>query len=1177
MVLAAIPAVGLLPADFLSIASAARAEKETICHATHSASNPYRRITISKNAVNRSTGHKIHNAATWTSASTNGGTWGDIIPGVVSGVSALNYKTGGSGANAATASEERGYKIFNGGSYASYDYTGKCPGMTAKQFYDNEIAAGQTSAQALASLDDMAASEDLALKSALGGSFTGADPTALTSISAVTRAPSSITYTGATFNGTLSVGSTSTVTSFLYGTVNPPTTSVAGSPTPVTGTGTTFTASVSSLIQNTTYYVQAVGTYELVDPTDPTSTVVGTVEGDVISFVTPSSAKTNQTITFGALTGTAYGDPNFTLTTPTATSSLTVAVTSETPAVCTISTYTVTITGVGSCVLTANQAGDGTYNAAPAVEQSFTVSQGTQTITFGLIPSKLTSSSAFAVSPTASSGLTVSLSSSTTGICTVSSLTITLTGTRGTCTLTAAQAGNSLYSAATNVLQSFAVNADQTITFGSISSKITGFSPFTVAPTATSGLTVTLTSSTTGVCTVSTFTITYVADGTCTLVASQAGDPSTFYNAATNVPQSFSIASSAKTARTITVAAGSTSLNYNGTTTLTSTASVGDSDGAKTYSVLTGPGFCSISGTTLTAVGVGSCTIGVAIAETSTYDAASSTNLVTITVSRATRVVTVGSSSTSLSVGGTATLSSTTTGGGAETFSLATGGSYCSVSGSTLTATATGSCTVEVSIAADASYNAASSTNLVTITVNSTSRTITVATSDTSITVGDTATLSSTASAGTGAKTYSILTGSSSCSLVTATVTGTGAGTCTVGVSIAADSTYGVATSSNLVTITVTARGGGSGGGSSGGSGNSGNGNGGGNSSSTPSAAPSASASPAANDDKKLKPTTPTVSFPAPSTANGPTTNAPAANAGGNALRLELPRVDPLPRAEVPMVTADNKPVTVTKATSDGPAKAVVDDKGKLQLVVPIGYSGTATIKVEGKATDGSDDGISETIEVKVQGPIPAVVPNQSAVDRPRLMPDKPGVVNVLGLDSEAALSWTPQSGAAAYEVYSDGKLVCVTVYSSCIVPALNNRSAKYRVDSVSTKGRSLTIGTGTGQARAKGSLLGRIYFDSTESKLTKASRGTLKKMVNDLQAMGLRTVAVNGYTDALGSQRYNLKLSKERAIRVRTFLEGQLKGLIPVRKPFGEKQLIKDESRKPGRWQNRRVEIRVM
>ena len=36
----------------------------------------------------------------------------------------------------------------------------------------------------------------------------------------------------------------------------------------------------------------------------------------------------------------------------------------------------------GSCVLDANQAGNGTYNAAPQVQQTFNVAKGAQTITF---------------------------------------------------------------------------------------------------------------------------------------------------------------------------------------------------------------------------------------------------------------------------------------------------------------------------------------------------------------------------------------------------------------------------------------------------------------------------------------------------------------------------------------------------------------------------------------------------------------------------------------------------------------------------------------------------------------------------------------------------------------------------------------------------------------------------
>ena len=205
------------------------------------------------------------------------------------------------------------------------------------------------------------------------------------------------------------------------------------------------------------------------------------------------------------------------------------------------------------------------------------------------------------------------------------------------------------------------------------------------------------------------------------------------------------------------------------------------------------------------------------------------------------------------------------------------------------------------------------------------------------------------------------------------------------------------------------------------------------------------------------------------------------------------------------------------------------------------------------------------------------MIPNQPAADRPRLRPDKPRVVNGLGLDGEAALSWTAQESAAASAVYSDSRLVCLTVYSSCIVPALNNRSANYRVDAVSTKRKSATIGTGSSKAQAKGSLLGTVYFDSTESNLTKAARSTLSKMVNDLKTMGLRAVAVNGYADSLGSQRYNQALSMDRASSVRAYLEGHITGLVPDRRPFGETQPVRDETHGPGHWQNRRVEIRAM
>jgi hypothetical protein len=74
----------------------------------------------------------------------------------------------------------------------------------------------------------------------------------------------------------------------------------------------------------------------------------------------------------------------------------------------------------------------------------------------------------------ASSGLTVSLSSATSGVCTISTATVIAIAV-GTCTITAAQAGNSSYQAANNVSRSFTVGKKAlTITIGNLSATVGG-------------------------------------------------------------------------------------------------------------------------------------------------------------------------------------------------------------------------------------------------------------------------------------------------------------------------------------------------------------------------------------------------------------------------------------------------------------------------------------------------------------------------------------------------------------------------------------------------------------------------------------------------------------------------------------------------------------------------------
>lgn len=89
-------------------------------------------------------------------------------------------------------------------------------------------------------------------------------------------------------------------------------------------------------------------------------------------------------------------------------------------------------------------------------------------------------------------------------------------------------------------VQSFTTGrGNQTITFNTITDKTYGDANFTISPTATSLLTVSLESLTPGVCTISGTTITIVGVGTCTIRATQAGNSS--FNPAPTVDQSFTV------------------------------------------------------------------------------------------------------------------------------------------------------------------------------------------------------------------------------------------------------------------------------------------------------------------------------------------------------------------------------------------------------------------------------------------------------------------------------------------------------------------------------------------------------------------------------------------------------------------------------------------------------------
>ncbi|MDB6124717.1 MAG: hypothetical protein JWQ71_3710 [Pedosphaera sp.] len=248
------------------------------------------------------------------------------------------------------------------------------------------------------------------------------------------------------------------------------------------------------------------------------------------------TAKSNQTITFGALASKVYGDPSFSVS-ATASSGLPVSF-SILSGPATISSGTnISITATGTVVVRASQGGSATYNAAPNVDQSFTVSKANQTITFGTLTNKVYGDASFSVSASAGSGLPVTFIIFS-GPATISGNNVTITGA-GTVVVRASQAGNANYNAAPNVDQSFTVaKANQAITFNPLPSRAQGEPAFTVAASTTSGLTATY-SIFSGPATIAGSTITVTNTGTVVVRAAQAGNAN--YNTAPNVDQSFTV------------------------------------------------------------------------------------------------------------------------------------------------------------------------------------------------------------------------------------------------------------------------------------------------------------------------------------------------------------------------------------------------------------------------------------------------------------------------------------------------------------------------------------------------------------------------------------------------------------------------------------------------------------
>ena len=380
----------------------------------------------------------------------------------------------------------------------------------------------------------------------------------------------------------------------------------------------------------------------------------------------------------------------------------------------------------GSDTVTATYAGDSNHSgsAGSASEQ---VNGASQTISCSGIPSSAVYNTSFTASCSASSGLPVSYSS--TGSCSNANAVYTMTSGTGSCLVTATQAGNADYAAATPVNQSVtATKASQTIT---VTTPAPATAPksyaFTIGASASSGLAITYGAS--GVCTNSGATYTMSASsGTCTETLSQAGDSN--YAAATSVVEHTT--GKAPVKPTVSLTGAPADAIYGDTYTVTASST---NDNAvpviKAATTTCTVGANQVSGTTVTALvtittGGGTCQVSATWALTNIYAAA--TVKATTTLTKATPTVSLTGAPATAAKGSSFTVTATSDESGslakAPTItgtptSACSVGAVSSIGGGSYQATvtmktATGTCTTKASWAATAGYAAASASETTT-------------------------------------------------------------------------------------------------------------------------------------------------------------------------------------------------------------------------------------------------------------------------------------------------------------------------------------------------------------------------------------------------------------------------------------------------------------------------------
>ena len=396
-----------------------------------------------------------------------------------------------------------------------------------------------------------------------------------------------------------------------------------------------------------------------------------------------------------------FGDAAFALVPPTTASNGAFTYASSNEDVATIEGDTVTIVGLGTCRITAQQASTTNYTS-DTIASILQVNMVITALSNFSVPSKQVGSAAFSlVPPTSNTNGAITYTSLNSLVARVAGDVVTVVGV-GSCIIIATQSGT-INSTSGTISASFVVTkSSPTITNFVVPEKAFGNAPFTLVPPTTNGAGAFSYSSTNGdVATIARNVVTIVGVGTSTIIATQAG--------------SADYVSGTITA-TLTVTPGTTVLtNFSvptktfGSSAFSLVAPTTNGDGLITYSSSNGA-VATVDGSTITIVGAGSSIITADQASTSKYT--SGTITASLTVNPITTILTSFSvESKALGSAAFSLVPPTTNSDGAFTYT-SSNGAVATIDGSTLTVIGGGSSTITAVQASTANYTSSTITAL---------------------------------------------------------------------------------------------------------------------------------------------------------------------------------------------------------------------------------------------------------------------------------------------------------------------------------------------------------------------------------------------------------------------------------------------------------------------------------